>query len=36
MIIMGGYGKSPATEILLGSAVDRVLREAWQPMLICR
>jgi nucleotide-binding universal stress UspA family protein len=36
LIIMGGYGFSPVLEVVLGSAVDRVLREARKPMLICR
>jgi nucleotide-binding universal stress UspA family protein len=36
LIIMGGYGFSPVMEIVLGSAVDRVLRTSWRPILICR
>jgi nucleotide-binding universal stress UspA family protein len=36
LIIMGGYGLSPVLEVVLGSAVDRVLRTSRQPMLICR
>lgn len=36
LIIMGGYGAKPALEIVLGSAVDQVLRESPQPVLICR
>lgn len=36
LVIMGGYGFSPVLEIVLGSAVDRVLRESRQPVLICR
>ena len=35
LIVMGGYGFSPVLEIVLGSAVDQVLRESWQPVLIC-
>ncbi len=35
-ILMGGYGKSPLVEVVLGSAVDRVLRESPWPTLICR
>jgi nucleotide-binding universal stress UspA family protein len=35
-IIMGGYGRSPVLEIVLGSAVDQVLRESQIPILICR
>jgi nucleotide-binding universal stress UspA family protein len=36
LIVMGGYGFSPVLEVVLGSAVDRVLREAGRPMLVCR
>jgi nucleotide-binding universal stress UspA family protein len=36
LIIMGGYGAAPVMEVVLGSAVDRVLRESRRPMLICR
>jgi len=36
LIIMGGYGFSPVFEVVLGSAVDQVLREARRPVLICR
>jgi nucleotide-binding universal stress UspA family protein len=36
LIVMGGYGFSPVLEVALGSAVDRVLREAGRPMLVCR
>ena len=36
LIIMGGYGYSPVLEVVLGSAVDQVLRESRRPMLICR
>jgi nucleotide-binding universal stress UspA family protein len=36
LIIMGGYGLSPVLEVVLGSAVDQVLRTSQQPMLICR
>lgn len=35
-IIMGGYGNHPVLEMVLGSAVDQVLREANKPILICR
>lgn len=35
-VLMGGYGKSPVVEILLGSQVDQVLRETHIPVLICR
>jgi nucleotide-binding universal stress UspA family protein len=36
LLIMGGYGYNPVLEIVLGSVVDQVLREAHKPMLICR
>jgi nucleotide-binding universal stress UspA family protein len=36
LILMGGYGHSPAVEVVLGSAVDQVLRTTRQPVLICR
>jgi nucleotide-binding universal stress UspA family protein len=36
LILMGGYGHSPVAEIVLGSAVDEVLRHSLQPVLICR
>jgi nucleotide-binding universal stress UspA family protein len=36
LIVMGGYSRSPVVEIVMGSAVDQVLRETHVPMLICR
>ena len=36
LILMGGYGHGPAVELVLGSAVDQVLRESRWPALICR
>jgi len=36
LIIMGGYGRSPMLEVVLGSTVDQVLRASRRPMLICR
>lgn len=36
LIIMGGYGHNPLLEIMLGSAVDEVLRRSRCPTLICR
>jgi len=36
LIIMGSYSRNPALQIVLGSTVDKVLRNAWQPLLICR
>jgi len=35
-IVMGGYGFSPVWEVVLGSALDQVLRESSKPILICR
>ena len=35
LIIMGGYGYNPVWEIMLGSAVDEVLRASRRPILIC-
>lgn len=35
LIIMGGYGYNPVLEIVLGSAVDEVLRASRRPILIC-
>jgi nucleotide-binding universal stress UspA family protein len=36
VIISGGYGAHPIVEVVLGSTVDQVLREAGRPLLICR
>jgi nucleotide-binding universal stress UspA family protein len=36
LIIMGGYGSNPVVEVVLGSSVDRVLRESRRPVLVCR
>jgi nucleotide-binding universal stress UspA family protein len=36
LILMGGYGHGPAVEVMLGSAVDQVLRESSWPVLVCR
>jgi nucleotide-binding universal stress UspA family protein len=36
LILMGGYGFSPVLEVVLGSAVDQVLRESRKPVLTCR
>jgi nucleotide-binding universal stress UspA family protein len=35
-IVMGGYGYSPVLEVVLGSALDRLLRESAHPLLICQ
>jgi nucleotide-binding universal stress UspA family protein len=36
LIIMGGYGIRAYREAILGSKVDRILREAKRPVLVCR
>jgi nucleotide-binding universal stress UspA family protein len=36
LIIMGGYGYNPVLDVVLGSAVDGVLRQSDMPTLICR
>lgn len=36
LLILGGYGLNPLLEVVLGSQVDRVLRQSCQPMLICQ
>ncbi len=36
LIIMGGYGFNSVIEVVLGSAVNQVLRESRRPVLICR
>jgi nucleotide-binding universal stress UspA family protein len=36
LLLMGGYGFSPLVEMVLGSTVDRVLRESDIPILICQ
>jgi nucleotide-binding universal stress UspA family protein len=35
-LILGGYGHTPVVEVVLGSAVDEVLRKTSLPVLICR
>ena len=35
-ILMGGYGRRPVFEIMLGSGLNEVLRTAGTPVLICR
>jgi nucleotide-binding universal stress UspA family protein len=35
LIMMGGYGFSPPVQLVLGSAVDEVLRTSQIPVLIC-
>jgi len=36
LLIMGGFGFRPALNLVLGSMVDKVLREFRYPVLICR
>jgi len=36
LIIIGGYSGSTLIDVILGSAVDKVLREIQLPILICR
>jgi len=36
LILIGGYGMGPMAEAVLGSTVDRILRESQWPVLICR
>ena len=36
LIIMGGYGRGPMLEMVLGSTVDHVLQNSRIPVLICR
>ncbi len=36
LILIGGYGKTPVLEMLLGSVVDEVLRLSPVPILVCR
>ncbi len=36
MILMGGYGRSPMLEVVLGSTVDHILQKSQVPVLICR
>ena len=36
LIIMGGYGRGPMLEMMLGSTVDHILQKSEIPVLICR
>ena len=36
LIVIGGYGVRPVRQAVLGSKVDRIVREARRPVLICR
>jgi nucleotide-binding universal stress UspA family protein len=35
-LVLGGYGRRPVSEVLLGSAVDQMLIKSTLPLLICR
>jgi nucleotide-binding universal stress UspA family protein len=35
LLMLGGYGANPVKEVILGSTVNRVLREAPCPLFIC-
>ncbi|MCA9936353.1 MAG: universal stress protein [Ardenticatenaceae bacterium] len=36
LMIMGGFGFRPVLQVVLGSTVDKILRQFPQPILICR
>jgi nucleotide-binding universal stress UspA family protein len=36
LLMLGGYSANPVKEVILGSTVNRVLREAPCPIFICR
>jgi nucleotide-binding universal stress UspA family protein len=36
LIVMGGYGANAVVKVMLGSAVDQVLRQARLPVLVCQ
>ncbi len=36
LIIMGGFGYRPVLQLMLGSTVDKILRQYTYPILICR
>ena len=36
LLLLGGFGYQPLLKALMGSTVDRILRVAWFPVLICR
>lgn len=36
LLLLGGYSANPVKEVILGSTVNRVLREACCPVFICR
>jgi len=36
MLLMGSYGYAPVIKVFAGSTVDRILRRAWFPVMICK
>ncbi len=36
LLIIGGYGRNPVAETVLGSTVDQILRAATIPVLVCQ
>jgi len=36
LLVLGGYGRHPVLEMVMGSSVDRLLRTSRWPMLICQ
>jgi len=36
LLLMGSFGHQPLLKAFLGSTIDRILRVAWFPVLICR
>lgn len=36
LLVLGGYGQHPMIEMMVGSSVDRLLRDSRWPLLICR
>ena len=36
LVIMGSYGRNPLMEMMVGSALDRVMQDSKIPLLICR
>jgi nucleotide-binding universal stress UspA family protein len=36
LLILGGYGRKPMVEMMIGSSVDHLLRDSRWPLLICR
>jgi nucleotide-binding universal stress UspA family protein len=36
LLLLGGYHSGPMVQVVLGSTLDRLLREFSEPMLICR